>query len=512
MIPDADRVHIFNSTVIGSPKKVDESSESALKKLEYRTNSLVSQTCSRLFSNRDTTGDITFKVGSDEIRAHKCILAALSPKYDAQFYGAGEFDDKTSNVIEVKDVALAAFTEFLQFFYLQTVRLTHENIEHVFTLAETSLVDEFVKECIGFLTETLANENVCQTYYIAMKHGLDDLVEACEQKISLHSDEVFASKGFIASSREVVFNILQLDSLNGKETEVFNACIAWAKNSCAETDPEDVKNLREALVGTGTSSVNLLHQIRFGVMTIEEFMVCYKSYKNLFTEDERDEILFTIGKVDNPKPNLVFNGEMRGVPHKKWSDDAKIECNRIFAETTSANYCFGTYKTTFLSNQPLLLGGLYCGYLCDIAAGGVDEKLVSTNLIVIRKQTTQDTNGKVMHKNVERLVFGTKQQANVKFSRPIFINPDFVYEIQMEFKEGFSVKNYELKKEVTLNKDTTVTFHEGQGLVTCLILNLCDENDNTNGPSDEAIVPIPVANSLSFEPIIAPRRRINVPA
>lgn len=41
----------------------------------------------------------------------------------------------------------------------------------------------------------------------------------------------------------------------------------------------------------------LLHQIRFGTMSIKEFMNCYKSYKQLFTEVEREEIRFTIGKV-----------------------------------------------------------------------------------------------------------------------------------------------------------------------------------------------------------------------
>ncbi|XP_055303200.1 uncharacterized protein LOC129568895 [Sitodiplosis mosellana] len=479
----SERLHVFASVKRDESKLVDASSDISTKKVvKQRTNLLAMQTSSRLFSNRDKTGDIKFKVGHEEIWAHKCVLAALSPKYETQFYGAGEFDDKNSNMIEVKEVTAAAFTEFLQFFYLKHFQLTHENIEHVFTLAEASLVEEFVDLCIGFLTETVSNENVCQSYYLAMKHGCENLIETCERKLSLHSDEVFASNGFIASNREVIYNILQLDSLNCKETEVFNACVAWAKNFCTEngTDPEDKKNLREAFVGTATPPVNLLHQIRFGVMSIEEFMVCYKSYKNLFTEDEREEILYTIGKVTDTKPKR-FNEELRDVPYRKWSEDAKIECNRIFAETPLANFHFGAYKTTFSFNKPILLGGFYCGCLFENAGSGVNEKLVSANLTIIRKHTTQDADGKMVFNSVEQLAFGTKQQATVKLQRPIFIKPDFVYEIQLEFKEGFSVKNYEFKKEVTLDKDTTATFHETQGLVTCLIVNLC------NGEVDEMV-------------------------
>lgn len=458
-------------------KPADASSdESSKKAVKVRQNLLAMQTSARLFSNRDKTGDIKFKVGHAEIWAHKCVLAALSPKYETQFYGAGDFDDKNSDAIEVKDVTAAAFTEFLQFFYLKEIQLTHENIEHVFTLAETSLVTEFVDTCIEFLSETVSNENVCQSYYLAMKHGCEDLIETCERKISLHTDEVFASKTFIASKREVVFNILQLDSLNCKETEVFNASIAWAKNYCTETgsDPEDTKNLREALVGTTNSAVNLLHQIRFGVMTIEEFMKCYKSYKDLFTEDEREEVLYTIGKVSDIKPKR-FNEVLRDVPYKKWSEDTKVECNRILAETAAANFHFGTYKTTFSLNKPILLGGFYCGCLFENANIGIDDKVLSANLTIIRKHTTQDADGNMVFNDVEQLTFGTKQQATVKLQRPIFIKPDFVYEIKLKFTEGFSVKSYEFKKEVTLNNDTTVTFHETQGLVTCLIVNLCND-------------------------------------
>lgn len=465
-------MHVFSSTRSDESKPADASSDESSKKvLKGRVNLLAMQTTSRLFSNRDKTGDIKFKIGHEEVWAHKCVLAALSPKYETQFYGAGDFDDKNSNVIEVKEVTAAAFKEFLQFFYLKVIQLTHENIEHVFTLAETSLVEEFVNACIEFLTETVSNENVCQSFYLAMKHGCEHLLETCERKIS-----VFASKGFIASKREVVFNILQLDSLNCKEIEVFNACVAWAKNFCTEngTDPEDTKNLREALVGTTNSEVNLLHQIRFGVMTIEEFMKCYKSYKNLFAEDEREEVLYTIGKVSDTKPKR-FNEELRDVPYSKWDEDTKVECSRIFAETASANFHFGTYKTTFSLNKPILLGGFYCGCLFENANIDIDEKVISANLTIVRKHTTQDADGKMVFKNVEQLAFGTKRQATVKFQRPIFIKPDFVYEIQLKFKEGFSVKSYEFKKDVILNNDTTVTFYETQGLVTCLIVNLCKD-------------------------------------
>ncbi|XP_031635390.1 kelch-like protein 8 [Contarinia nasturtii] len=245
-----------------SPTKKENGESSPKQLTKMCKNPLVSEVCTRMYENKGKTGDVKFKIGTDEISAHKCVLASLSPKYEAQFYG--EFDDTKSDVIEVKDVTADAFKEYLQFFYLNEFPLTHANIEHVLSLAELSLVEEFVDECINFLIETLSVETVCLTYCVAIKHGCEDVIELCERKISLHSDEVFASKDFVSSSREVIFNILQLDSLNCKETDVFNACIKWAKHVCTEkeSDPDVKMNLRAALVPeTPTQATNLLHQI-----------------------------------------------------------------------------------------------------------------------------------------------------------------------------------------------------------------------------------------------------------
>lgn len=459
--------------------------------VKLRKNPLVNSTCNRMYLNKDKTWDIKFKVGYDEISAHKCVLAALSPKYEAQFYG--EFDDTKSNVVKVEEVSAAAFNEFLQFFYLDSIKLTHENIEDVMSLVAGSLVEEFFEECINFLTETLSADNLCQSYYLAMKHECEDFSECCERKISLHSDEVFTSKGFICSGREVVFNILQLESLNCKETDVFNACIKWAKNFCAqnEYDENDKQKLREALVDKATPPVNLLYQIRFGAMSIEEFMLCYKSNKDIFTEDEREEIFYMIGKVNDSKPKF-FNDELRGIPYKKWDDTKKIECNRIFSESSTANFHFGVHRIAFSCNRPTLLGGFYCGSLWENPNSSCEEKIVSAKVTIVRKHNPKEADGKIMFSGVEQLVFGTKQEASVRIQRPIVTKPNFTYEIQIELKEGVSVKNYEFKKEVILNLGLTpctiVKFHDErqtpQGLVTRLIFNLCDDKTSNEDVSE----------------------------
>lgn len=488
------RYFFLDDTITSNPDHEKERK----KALHTRKNPLIQQTGILLFKNRDKTGDITFEVETKQIKAHKCVLAALSPEYYmGQFYGG--FNDAKIDVITIPNVSAAAFEEYLQFFYLDEVILTHENIRDVITLTKMALVTEFTNECFNFLLETLSVENVCLSYQLAVIDDRTGLIDCCEHEISMHSDEVFASEGFLICTRGDLFNILQSDSLNCKETDVFEACISWAKNVCTieGLDPGKMENLRKTLVDG-----NLLYQIRFGAMTIEEFMkCCYKKYKELFTEDEREEILYMIGKDSNVVPTR-FSDEPRDVRYRQWDEKNTVICDRVFAVKPSESFHFGLDKTVFFTDKPVLLGGFCCGSLLQGKASDIQEKCVTFNVSIIRKNTPLDTDGKILRNTTEDIIFKTTENGFVKLQRPIMISPNFVYEIQMTSKVGFSVKNCDFLKEVvvaekvkktTVRRDTlfgsvpedvfedvpgtrtVVKFPESSGIITRLKLNLCHE-------------------------------------
>lgn len=428
-----------------------------------RTNPLANQLGNRMYAKKDETGDIKFKVDGVEISAHKIVLATLSPKYEAQFYG--DFDDKTCESIEVKEVSAAAFKQFLQFFYCDQVVLTHENIEDVITLAKAALVDEFFTACIGFLTETLSIENVCQTYYLAVLHECDQLIDSCECMISLNSDEVFASKGFIACNRVSVFNILQMDTLKSKEMDVFKAAIAWAKNYCAANgwDPSKDESLRRALADS-------LYQIRFGTMAIEDFMYCFKTHKDIFTENEREEILYVIGKICDSGAKK-FNDDPRDVIlYRKWDKELCINCDRVAAELTSITFHFGVCKTLFTCSHPILLGAFEFGRLAE-SLGSISEKSTSITVRISRKRFVDH---KTLFEGVGDIVFKATEPTIFHLPRPVLIKPNFSHEIQVAFKSGLSLKDYTFKKQVSLDQ-TIVEFHETKSPITKLLVNICEE-------------------------------------
>lgn len=256
----------------------------------------------QLYLDRNETGDVTFIVQSEKIRAHRWVLAAASPKFKAQFYGVGA--DKGN--IDMPNVSVAAFTEFLQFFYKGSVELTVDNIEAVLNLAKQSLVDEFVTNCINFLISTTTPNNVCWIYLFATMYDIDTLRIKCEQTISKDTKQIFCSDEFFWCNHAVLVRILKIDTLNCPEIDVFNACIEWARANCKQKNLDDRKsdNLRAALG-------DAIYQIRFASMHAKQFAALHKSLNDFFTADEIIEILYITSKLEgfqsqkfNQKPRI----------------------------------------------------------------------------------------------------------------------------------------------------------------------------------------------------------------
>lgn len=229
---------------------------------------LAKQTLEKLYLERNGTGDVTFIVDCECIRAHRCVLAAASPKYKAQFYGSNPQTDD----ITVEDASFSAFSDFLQFFYLEDVSLSMETIEAVLNLAKQSLVDEFVITCANYLIRMLRLDNLCWAYRLALLYEIRSLQEISEHQISVSGKKLFATNDFKQCDREVLAHILRMSTLRCGDIDLLDACMSWAKAACKKKhlDVDNEHNLRRELGDEIT-------KIRFGPISVGEFINSYKS-------------------------------------------------------------------------------------------------------------------------------------------------------------------------------------------------------------------------------------------
>lgn len=253
-----------------------------------RTTSLLAN---KLYADRGKTGDVTFIVDSARIQAHKSVLAALSPKYEAQFYGSQQPDN---DEVYVEDISPAAFEEFIKFCYIEDCDLTNEIIEEILNLAKQSLINHFVTKCGLFLIDAMnnCNRHICWIYRLALMYDIKAVQDLCEYRVKANLPQMLKTTDFVECDRDVLIHILDINTLKCSEVDIFEGCIAWARAECQRKEIDDCihMNLRAVLGPT-------IDHIRFRSMDIYQFVHLDRKYAGFFSAEEFREITNVIVDV-----------------------------------------------------------------------------------------------------------------------------------------------------------------------------------------------------------------------
>lgn len=235
-----------------------------------------------LYKHRDKSGDVTFVVESQRIRAHRCVLAASSSIYNNDFF---DCEPRGGDDIAVPNVAANDFNEFVKCFYSLSMDLSIENIENILGLAAESKFKECTQACEVFLKFQTKAANIWFVYELSIKYDLPCVQQHCSVTIGLDAEDALKSNSFYESDYKVLLRVLENPLLACQEIDVLKACIAWAKTTCRRKglDYDDVHALR-AVVGDAATL------IRFASMTIHEFCDFNREYDGFFSPEEFIEI------------------------------------------------------------------------------------------------------------------------------------------------------------------------------------------------------------------------------
>lgn len=439
-------------------------------------NKIESGACAILYLNEEFA-DVNF-VFKDEgkivkVPANKAILAALSPVFRAMFFGP----IKETGDVKIVDATADGFKDFLQFFYLDQVLLTIEKIDEVVVqLADKYDMIQYINNCIKLLAQNLTPRNVCFAYQLSISTNNVNLRNLCEEKISIYTSSVFASDSFVRCNQTVLKHILEMEFLQCDESNVFHACLDWAKFACKRNnlDENQGENKREMLG-------ECLYLIRFNAMKTEEFAHYAQMHETLFTPEELVEIFFvtTTGKCKSNK----FKSNPRSTIN--WSKDRKILCVRKKPDSAMVYNVQNVESIWFSSNNLVLLGEL------TLQRFACNEKLVHNLSIIELQKHSFDANkaGKIIHsahvdlrrektelnrmcKNFiqSEILFLNLTLNHSRFTHllpahslthPIVINPRNMYEIRMENLSNINCSHHnQLEFNVALEHSLVIEFHQ----------------------------------------------------
>ena len=138
--------------------------------------------------------DVTFKVDEQTFSAHKCILAARSPVFLAQFFGA--MKEKSDTTIEIKEMEAPVFKALLDFIYNDTfsgfeeIKESNEKhnpkllCQHLLAAADRYGLERLKLICEKMLCSSIHTNNVVTLFALAERHSCNHLKATCLKFLS----------------------------------------------------------------------------------------------------------------------------------------------------------------------------------------------------------------------------------------------------------------------------------------------------------------------------------------
>jgi len=221
--------------------------------------------------NNELLSDVMFVVHDSEggsenmkkIPAHKFLLAISSPVFYAMFYG--ELAEKKDS-IDISDCDHKSLLELFRFVYSDGVNLNEDNVMQVLYLAKKYMLPSLADKCSEFLRENVDASNVFHVLPDAQKYEEKDLETHCWRVIDKDTNEAVKTDGFVTIGKSVLEELVERDSLNVREVELFKAVDCWATKECKKQGLAAEGSVKRKVLGE-----RIVKAIRFPVMKQQEF-------------------------------------------------------------------------------------------------------------------------------------------------------------------------------------------------------------------------------------------------
>lgn len=421
--------------------------------------------------------DVWFVFDGDRVPGHKFVLTTTSPWLNTMFNGSlPETED-----VDMTDsqVSVAAFIEFLQFFYMDDITLTMNNIEGVIHLAKQSLTNEIFAKCEQFLIESLTLDKMFYGLQLALLYEANALRAFCEEEICINAESTLKSSSFLDFPYSHLQYVLKCDSLACEEKDIFNACIAWAKAEAKRNHQDSISGeiLRSHLRDS-------LYQIRFCSMTVEEVAECFRSCLGLFSVAELEEIMFMLSRTSYSQATK-FNWTPRYYSPKLNRADRQMVCSRY----GNFDFPIGVWsvksieRNIFTCNRRVILNGFYCE-CTNMGTEAVTVTITEAKSTSVTTERYKQQNQTFSNKTVRECIYPVGAgyfrvalyKGYIELTKPILLRPDYAYVIAVEIDncENKSIVNYGGATSVRrIDHDILIRFY-GTGIITQLSLSRFD--------------------------------------
>lgn len=205
--------------------------------------------------------DVELCAGDNRVSAHRVVLSACSPYFNAMF--TGKLLESQKQVIHLKEVDENALHVLVDFAYTGKAHVTQENVQFLLPAANMLQLSRVKEICCHFLIQQLHPSNCLGINKFAEAYCCQSLLKKSCRYIQDHFQEVIKHEEFFLLPPPRLIQLLRDDDLNVvSERVVFEALLSWTKHKLSE---------RISLLG------KLLIYVRLQLLTVRFLSLNYET-------------------------------------------------------------------------------------------------------------------------------------------------------------------------------------------------------------------------------------------
>ena len=196
--------------------------------------------------------DVILDVGSEEIPAHRLVLAASSQYFYSMF--AGGMRESRQERVELKEVEASAMRLLVDFAYTCRLEITTQNVQSVMMASSVYSFPAVFEATAKFLECQLHPSNCLGIRSFARTYGSERLLQVSSEYFRSHFMDAIKNEEFLSLSGEDLAWLMDSDDVNVRsEEDVYRAVETWLAVRTEERVshlPELVRVVRLPLLST----------------------------------------------------------------------------------------------------------------------------------------------------------------------------------------------------------------------------------------------------------------------
>ena len=177
--------------------------------------------------------DVTLCVEQEEFKAHRLVLAACSPYFNAMF--TNQHLESSSSRVQLNGVEGGALGALIEFAYTSSLVICQETVQAIMAAANHLQVTDVVDACCNFLLDQIDVENCLGMAAFAEMLSCQQLQTTSWQFALDNFQEVCRTEEFLSTPVFLLKRLVKSENLNvSSEEDVLDCVLRWYGHSQAE--------------------------------------------------------------------------------------------------------------------------------------------------------------------------------------------------------------------------------------------------------------------------------------